>query len=332
METLKIKRLDLFRKPILSIWPRYLLLVMTISLPQYSATQALAASDLKLKTRSHLDGDCRTTGVQNANSPSCLNGGFSNVVFTENSHRRLPNREEQKKFAAVDRSCSGFFIKNQNDELLFATASHCKKYDFTNACLRRPGVSIDMTEGFGEGVIFSHIGNCEKVLIEDRDADFVVMKIRADYPDALKKWVHFLTLSKKVPPAGTKLVELGFPGDPKANGAPTVTDNCWIIDAKGPTWPRFSAWGSSDVEKQTIVVFNTVAHEYENCSVYGGNSGGPILIEGTDMVIGMPVNYHEGDFELRPAGSEINFLNSASTFINRNRAACDKLGIVIDEP
>ena len=67
---------------------------------------------------------------------------------------------------------------------------------------------------------------------------------------------------------------------------------------------------------------------FSNCSVYGGNSGGPIMVENTDYVIGHPRSYVPGHYKIVPSNFSMQ-IESSDVFVQRNRTALEALGVKI---
>ena len=66
-------------------------------------------------------------------------------------------------------------------------------------------------------------------------------------------------------------------------GRLTVTENCWVIDGDEPS-------------PHADLLDRSALH---NCSTYGGNSGGPMIAEGTRIAVGLPFTYQPGDYDRR---------------------------------
>lgn len=192
--------------------------------------------------------------------------------FFENS-RRVDATSEQKAGLARLRGCTGFFLKNAQNKNLVATARHCFSYDAPTWC--KTGVAKDEASGVEL--------RCKSVAVGDTRHDLVVLELEdAPRNRSLDFELAGFSLTKDL-----RLEMLGFPGD-LYNGprALKLTQNCWVIEAKT----------RNIYDDPNVVDDRTFTH---NCSTYGGNSGGPMFIEGTRIAIGIPDTYAPNDFSQR---------------------------------
>jgi len=113
----------------------------------------------------------------------------------------------------------------------------------------------------------------------------------------------------------------GHPGDPNRKGRMTSTFNCWTLQstiASPYIGTYFNLYDTSSLH---------------NCSTYGGNSGGPLYLEGTNIAIGLPYTYRPHDFNLRDPWDldTAAYLAQIGDFVTRNRQKLNQAGITIVE-
>jgi len=233
-------------------------------------------------------------------------------MFFENSVRRDPGPQDPidaivhvyfTSDSGARFSCTGFFLQNGTEEFMVATARHCFQYQVTQAC---DSGQIEFKTAVGG---FS--GRCSNVIVADPRDDFTILE--ADFghdSGSASQKIGNLSLTHQSFKPGTKLKMIGYPSDPERKGQLTVTENCWIQSDKSPDFvesltpeenqKRQNAYeefkkrtaGSKDTSELRARL--SVEHENHNCSVYGGNSGGPIIIDGTRTVVGIPSAYWPG--------------------------------------
>lgn len=192
--------------------------------------------------------------------------------FFENS-RRLDATADQKAGLARLRGCTGFFLKNAQNKNLVATARHCFSYNAPQWCAT--GTAKDEATGMEL--------RCKTVAAGDARHDLVVLEFEdAPRDRSLDFELATFSLAKDM-----RLEMLGFPGD-LYNGARALklTQNCWVIEPKT----------RNIYDDPNVVDDRTFTH---NCSTYGGNSGGPMFLEGTRIAIGIPDTYAPNDFSQR---------------------------------
>lgn len=207
--------------------------------------------------------------------------------FFENSRRRVATTDETYAIANLN-GCTAFFVQTtrqlQNDTYV-VSARHCVDYKATDWCTRG-GKIVDHQTG--------KVGLCSKVIAAAIDRDIVVFKVSG----LTKDNGRLLKLTGYGAASGMSLKMLGYPVDSivRAEGQPGVdviaTEDCWI-----------TADSASNLYKDTIDP--SARH---NCTTYGGNSGGPILHEGTRDVVGLPISYEPEDGTMH----SVNDLSSAA--------------------
>lgn len=266
------------------------------------------------------------------------------VTFFENSLRRDLNEYEKAFLVRVEVdqacSCAGFFTENSNKDFLITTARHCAYYYFTEAC-QQGKVSIVTESGGFKGV-------CSEVVASDHGTDIVTFRARfdADQSARIGASIAFLRLKAGDPDIGTALKMLGYPADPDRGTRATVTENCWI-NANNPD--DSSAWSYYTKSERLQIIEeskkggslsslpadysqrqNRISTQYlgHNCTTYRGNSGGPMLVAGTDMVVGLPANYSPGMFRGLPSSAS-EYMYRMSEFVVNNRASLQAAGVVL---
>lgn len=205
------------------------------------------------------------------------------------------------------------FLIRENNRLFIATAQHCANYDFEKYC-NSSGVHVSTATG-------NFKGYCESIIISHETSDFVIFEARFFNSEQVKRNIEFLTLADTVPAGGTALKLIGYPGDEERKGQLTVSEKCSVLKTnhtamqeltkedleslKGkkvtpPTppnktiTPQKPSPPNPEVElakKRASDIKNFAVKKLHNCSVYGGNSGGALLIQGTNIVVGMPMTY-----------------------------------------
>ncbi|MBX3196847.1 MAG: trypsin-like peptidase domain-containing protein [Labilithrix sp.] len=231
--------------------------------------------------------------------------------FFENSVRRDATAAEASRVAQLTTSkCASFFLENTANKTYIATARHCVEFSITNWCANDGGI-VD-----NSGVQ----GRCTRVVAADATHDIAV--IEANLPHA-SSGDSTLRLTSYVPAVSSKLIMTGYPGDDDPQtarrGRLTTTASCWTLGGQVE-----SPYASQD----TRTLDKSVQH---NCSTYGGNSGGPMYIEGTREAIGLPFTYIPDDYTRNKATdlTTAAFLALTSDFVSVHRAALTSAGIVI---
>jgi hypothetical protein len=192
--------------------------------------------------------------------------------FFENS-RRVDANAAQKRGLARLRGCTGFFLKNAQNKNLIATARHCFSYNAPEWCAT--GIAKDEASGTEL--------RCKSVAAGDSRHDLVVL----EFEDAPRDRTLDFELATFPLTKDLRLEMLGFPGDLYNSArALKLTQNCWVIEPKT----------RNIYDDPNVADDKTFTH---NCSTYGGNSGGPMFIEGTRIAIGIPDTYAPNDFSQR---------------------------------
>lgn len=232
-------------------------------------------------------------------------------MFFENSQRRDPyTLEEVRNIVRVTyfkpnggmSYCTGFFIKNNGSRVLIGTARHCMEYDEQTACLEgRLNFQTTDSKPFS--------GQCKRVQISSLEDDFLVLEADFDKHQSellnQRRGYHF---RENEVPEYTRVKTLGYPSDPERKSSLTITENCWTLPESSPKfWDALNEAQRKELNEITaknkkqysekVLEFKNkidfVRKKY-NCTTYGGNSGGPVVIEGTRVVIGLPAGYYPG--------------------------------------
>lgn len=190
----------------------------------------------------------------------------------DNATRRDPTAAEIARVGRIQQTCTMFFLENTANTVYAVTARHCfDQHNINTWC------EIDGTFSTADQPR-SNNGQCLQVIATDSKHDIAVFEARVDEPLT----GPLFRLASYTPAENTKLGITGYPSDPERNGAITTTTNCWILGTAG----------SSPFPDDARMQDRSIHH---NCSVWGGNSGGPVWADGTRDVIGLPFNYHQDD-------------------------------------
>jgi len=263
---------------------------------------------------------------------------FVQTDFFENAFRRDPTEFEKKSvalFLSVDstgtktRTCTSFFIKNDQNKLFLATARHCTGYKFLEACNKK-----EFKLHFASDMNIT--GQCKSIVVGYINDDLIIFE--AEFNVNISKIITPLTLTYNTPPLKTRLQMIGYPGDKWRKGQLTVVENCWIndgnrtisyndLDDEVKEALKNSA-GNKNKNDTNMGLLLSAKQLYHNCSVYGGNSGGPIILEGTHYVLGLPSSYWPEFYQIQPSVVSTT-MNSTDTFIRRNYSVLKQKGIAI---
>lgn len=229
--------------------------------------------------------------------------------------------------------CTGFFVKNRDNKPLVATARHCAQYDLTLACKDR---RVSITTQFG-----AHSGVCRKTVVSVDHLDMAIIEVRIPNWRTVSREIDFLELSEQAPRVGTEVKMLGYPGD--RNGQFTITENCAITDGRLVEFKDYPAadqqayyvWrGNRPDDPEVVRRSNLIVGRrdaFNNCSVYGGNSGGPIIISNSNVALGMPTAYWPKMPTPQPSTRSTS-MDTTARFIRDNRAKLIEEGVVFAQP
>jgi V8-like Glu-specific endopeptidase len=195
----------------------------------------------------------------------------SEIKFlNENSRRRLATAAESASIFRLKtyggNTCTAFAVQNADKRPIIMTARHCMNYTAKDWC-QKVG-EIKSADG---NVTY----NCKEIIFDPQDSDFAAMELDKQIPSEGYMLANF------DPAGGRRLQMIGFPADwyGKSLGGTVVTENCWMAN---------SVREPANVD--TIITPHPDALSH-NCATYGGNSGGPMLSESTNLVVGLPASF-----------------------------------------
>lgn len=190
--------------------------------------------------------------------------------FFVNSLRRDANESEKGLVVRTPKGCAAFFIKNNQNKTILGSARHCFDHKITEWC-NTGGPLVDN---------FGNQGKCERIIAADTTHDFAIFSAKFPYIPSADQTLTLTTFEPKI---GTNLKMIGYPADKYRAARLTVTENCWILKSS-VTSPHLNMRDRSSLH---------------NCTTYGGNSGGPMIVSGTSFVVGLPFTYAPNDYNLR---------------------------------
>lgn len=186
-------------------------------------------------------------------------------IFTGDK-RRDPTDEELSYVLKTESRCTAFWVKNDTRSYLVAVARHCYDFKLTDACDKK----TQFYSATGDLV-----AQCKRLIAARVDRDIAIVEVEIKKNDHARRT---LSLASKTPPGNTPLKMIGFPTDSERKGMPTTTEGCFTRGHEPfvvrPSEPAMLDEGT-----------------YHNCSTWGGNSGGPMILDGTSVVLGMPFTY-----------------------------------------
>lgn len=296
---------------------------------------------------------CGPTKNENSNDGQETEVIAGNNFFL-NSNRRNPTKEEQRHILKATKrnqtsGCTAFWVENTQGRFIVGTARHCYKWVISEAC------SGDEIRILPDGELAGKFqGRCERLVASSVLHDVALIEISlherngrrlsARAMQRVREGITPLRLADYVPAEYDHLKMYGYPGDEERRGRATTSENCWVLPADAP-----SVWDGLDhenlerrferyIERARNAPTDPVVARYReslrqnrlkyNCSVYGGNSGGPIVLEGTRDVVGLPVTYYP---ELYTKISEENGheLEDLKSFVDHHRSKLESFGIVL---
>ena len=189
----------------------------------------------------------------------------SSADIFDNATRRDPTPAETARVGRIQETCTLFFLENTANTVYAVTARHCfASHNISTWCEIDGVFSTADAPGSGNG-------QCLRVVATDATHDIAVFE--AQVTESVTG--PLFRLASYTPAANTNLGITGYPSDPERNGLLTTTTGCWVLGDPGPSpFPDDARMSDKAV--------------HHNCSVWGGNSGGPVWVDGTRDVIGLP--------------------------------------------
>lgn len=227
--------------------------------------------------------------------------------FFVNAERREPASEESAAIVRL-RGCTGFFVRNTKNQVLMMTARHClgsKAADAADVWCASGVAVADTNSGA--------LGTCKRVVAAEAGYDLTMFEM--DFGNEFQP-AATLRLAKTAPAIETQLVMIGYPSDKFRESQLTLTENCWVTGDVG--------------ESPYTDLLDPAGHH--NCTTYGGNSGGPMIIRGTDIVIGEPFTYFKNSYtEYRADAKHQASYASTVAFVERHTDELKEAGVVLAE-
>lgn len=227
--------------------------------------------------------------------------GVSPYALFKNSVRRDPVWHEAAAVVNVG-GCTGFHVTNTAGKHFVMSARHCFKKQATQWCSN--GGKFRKPDG--------EIGTCVRVVAGDTRHDIVLFEGAFPSPAQVT-----LSLASTPAPERARLQMIGYPADIYRKGKLTVTENCWVLQ--------------TNVRSPHADLLDTSSRH--NCSTWGGNSGGPMILEESTVAIGLPFTYYPGNLNLHDAEmiSTAAHLAQMSDFVQTFRTQLESEGVVLDE-
>lgn len=195
----------------------------------------------------------------------------SQIKFlNEHSRRRVASTEESSNIFRLKtyggNTCTAFAVKNEARKPVVFTARHCMNFTAADWCSKVAEItSADQKNPY----------RCKSVLFDPKDSDYAALEL--DKPIESEGFL----LANFDPAVGRRLQLIGFPSDTyaKSLGRTVITENCWLTSSKRQP---------PDIQSQINPRPLALTH---NCATYGGNSGGPMIIENSNIVVGLPASF-----------------------------------------
>lgn len=257
------------------------------------------------------------------------------IDFFQGSVRRSPEVDEARPIVRVKvgkNRCAGFFVKNNLNKFIVASARHCAKFEFESACANG---AIEVATAVG-----NYQGRCSKIIASSPIADMLMFEAVFSNPELVYRDTTPLALSAQVPSTGQKVKVIGYPSDQMRKSNLTVSDNCQINNPNPIVWSDLSPAEQESVrafynqkprnssEVRAAQQIKTVFGAAMNCPVYGGNSGGPVMMAGKNIAIGMPSKYWPNIMREFPA-SKTTSVETTASFVHLHVAAVRNYGIIL---
>lgn len=256
------------------------------------------------------------------------------IYMFENSNRRGATLDEIRSLVRMSSGCSGFFVKNSKNKNLIMSSRHCYDFEFAEKCLSG-GVELFAFDNHGGA-----LGTCKQVVVSSRESDALIFEV--EFSDQFTPPDHQFILAARDPEVCTPLQLKGFPADHHRLGRATVSENCWIQPKfSHHAYFSFSEEAKIDALRSAEEVTTTYSDSFweafsdlnmefglHNCSVYGGNSGGPLQIFGTQIAIGLPMEYLPNSDLTADRRHSVRY-ERMPEFVERHKDALNELGVQI---
>lgn len=265
--------------------------------------------------------------------------------YFRNSRRSHATANDRRGIARVkrldtDKKCTGFFLKSSTTKTFLATAKHClyslpDDANASDATTRNPQFwDIDRwcsRGGTAEDVETGATGGCKQggLRVGDSSHDFAIIEMNISRaPGANQDLFGSFRLADFTPAATTPITMLGYPddiSDPslgcEANECLVKTDNCWVVNVDDNSLR--STYANGDLSRKAR----------HNCTTQFGNSGGPMVMEGTPgVVMGLPASYRQGDNVQHFPDENLLPMNLLGEFIAAHRDQLSEIQIVSTAP
>ncbi len=231
----------------------------------------------------------------------------SDYQFFSNATRRDATVDEARLVVNLN-GCTAFFVDNTQGRTYLMTAQHCVSHAITTWCAG--GGHVVDNQG--------RSGTCTRVIAADASHDVALFEASLPFVPAQGS---VLRLAAYLPPVNSRLDMIGYPADndptTARHGRLTVTQDCWVLSGDRP-----SPYGAGNMSDRSML---------HNCSTYGGNSGGPMYIEGSLDAVGLPFTYVPDDYHRRNPNDLHTAAALAQTadFVATFRDRLDAAGVVI---
>lgn len=266
------------------------------------------------------------------------------VAFFEQAQRRDPRLTEIKPILKLHNTekntiCTGFFIENESQRFIVGTHNHCASFNFEQICTdSNKSDAIVFTPS-----VYKTKGFCKRVIAQSNYNDFIILEV--EFPEVdkvqLLKSIQFLKLGFFLPKQSSPLKMIGHPSDQERKTRLTVTENCSVLSTEITAFSFLTEQEKSRLSngiknrnrsnEEAIKRSNNLAKaEFlgHNCTTYGGNSGGPILVAKTKIVVGLPAGFFPGIYRPLPSNSSLR-METTHGFIKETLNILKSEGIIL---
>ena len=233
-------------------------------------------------------------------------------------------------------SCTGFFLKNKNNKHFVMSSRHCFLLDLASKC-GNDNPSIYGYSSDGNWVR----GKCKNIIASSNKDDAIIFEVEFLNTFILPENTYMLAATER--PVCSRVELKGFMSDPRRDNQQVVYHNCW-------TQSKFSTHADASFDNDVFKLLQTerlkneqltseyqqswtktwnelnFTYGYHNCSVNGGNSGGPILLEDQPIAIGIPIQYESHEYSVPSKFHAI--YESIPGFVKRHKKVLLENGII----